>query len=177
MRKLKKGYDGFDGVELVVNRGSRAGQVVDLVNFEKDGFNDVVANEFEVGVSHVMQHVLFPSREEVVHHDHAVPSFHQTVHQVASHETGTTGHQHPLLLLHSQRHRQWDPLLPSFHLFGLPGRHRAGFLHEDPPSRESQLERRGVIMVVSLRSRGLRREEVEEESGDGDADEEERGSL
>jgi len=109
-----------------MNGGSGASQVVDLVNLEEDGFNDVVADEFEVGVPHVMQHVLFSSGEEVIHHDHAVPSFHQTVHQVASDETGSAGDHDPLLLpaLHSDRQ-------PSL-LFGV-------LFHEHAASWQSQL--------------------------------------
>ena len=58
---MKEGYDCLDGVELVMDRRSGASQVVDLVNLEKDGFNDVVANEFEVWVPHVVKNVVFPS--------------------------------------------------------------------------------------------------------------------
>jgi len=156
------GLDGLDGVELVMNGGSGASQVVDLVNLQEDGFNDVVPNQFEVGVPHVMQHVLFSSSEEVIHHDHAVASFQETVHQVASNETGSAGHHDPLLLLplNSPRH-------PSLLVVVLFQQHA--------PSWQSQLG----LQERLLRScyGGRRRENMEEDGGDCHAHEEERDTL
>lgn len=161
---MKEGYDCLDGVELVMDRRSGASQVVDLVNLEKDGFNDVVANEFEVWVPHVVQHVLFPSREQVIYHDHAVAPFNQTVHQMASNETGSTGHQDPLLLLASHPERDPSLLLLSRRPF-----------QQHPPSRQSRVGLKERL--VRSRHSGWRWEELEEDGGDGHAHEEERHAL
>ena len=85
--------------------------MVDLVNLEENGFNDVVANELEVGVTQMVKHVLFPACEKVINDDHAVTPFHQTVHEVAPHEASPTRHQNPLPFLPFQLHTQWDPSL------------------------------------------------------------------
>lgn len=37
--------------DLVVNRSSRAGEIVDLIHFEKNRLADVVKNEIEVGLA------------------------------------------------------------------------------------------------------------------------------
>lgn len=104
-----KGYDGLDGIELVMDRGSRASQVIDLVNLQEDGLNDVVPNELEIGVSKMVKQVILPSGEEIVDHNHAIASLNQTIHQVASDETGPTGHHNPLpLTFQTRRH------LPAF---------------------------------------------------------------
>jgi len=162
---MKEGYDGLDGIELVMDRGSGASQVVDLVNLQKDGFNDVVADEFEVWVPHVVKNVLFPSREEIINHDHAVASFNQTVHQVASNETGSTGHQDPLLLLAFNPERDPSPLLLN----------RRRPFQQHPPSRQSRVGLKERL--VRSRHSGWRWEELEEDGGDGHAHEEERHAL
>ena len=38
------------GSDLVVNRSSRTGEIVDLIHFEKNRLTDVVKNEIEVGL-------------------------------------------------------------------------------------------------------------------------------
>ena len=38
---------GFDRIELVMHRRSGTGEVVDLIHFEADGFDHVVANQLE----------------------------------------------------------------------------------------------------------------------------------
>lgn len=91
----RKGYDGLDRVVLVMHRRGGAGEVVDLVNFQENRLDDVVPDELEPGVAEVVHQVVLPPREEVIHHDHAVPSLHQTVHEVAPHEAGPTSHQNP----------------------------------------------------------------------------------
>lgn len=100
-----EGYNSLDGVVLVVNGGGRAGEVVDLVDLQQQWFNDVVADEFEPWVPEVVHNVLFPAGEEVVDHDHAVPSGDQTVNQMATHEAGATSHDDPQPLLFQA---QWN---------------------------------------------------------------------
>lgn len=39
---------GLDGVPLVMNGACRAGHVVDFIDFEVDGLDDIVADEFEI---------------------------------------------------------------------------------------------------------------------------------
>ena len=39
------------GSDLVVNRSSRTGEIVDLIHFEKNRLTDVVKNEIEVGLA------------------------------------------------------------------------------------------------------------------------------
>jgi hypothetical protein len=64
-----------------VHWAGRAGEVVDPVDLEQDGLDDVVADHLDIGVPEVVRDVLL-APHEVVHHDHAVPALHQPVHQV-----------------------------------------------------------------------------------------------
>ncbi|GLT71057.1 hypothetical protein SLA2020_431000 [Shorea laevis] len=118
MKMKRKGYDCLDWIVLVMHRGGRASEVVDLVNFQENRLDDVVSDEFEPGIPEVVNQVVLPPREEVIHHDHAVPSLHQTVHEVAPHEAGPTSHQNP----------QGLPLQPQWHsptTFTCPNSSRA----------------------------------------------------
>lgn len=47
----ERGLDGLDGVVLVVRGGGGAGQVVDLVDLDEEGLDDVVPDHLEVGVT------------------------------------------------------------------------------------------------------------------------------
>ena len=44
--------------------------MVDLVDLEQDGLDDVVADELKVGLVQQVRHVLLAAREEVVDADH-----------------------------------------------------------------------------------------------------------
>lgn len=89
---------------LVMNRGSRASKVIDLVNFKQKWLNDVVSNELKPRVTEMVHNILFPTGEKVINDDHAITSSNQTVHKVATYKTGTTGHYDPqTLTLQAQR--------------------------------------------------------------------------
>lgn len=51
--------------------------MIDLVDFEQEGLDDVMPDELEARVAEVVRDVLAPAREEVVDHDHRVPALHQ----------------------------------------------------------------------------------------------------
>lgn len=112
MNRKLKGYDGLDRIVFVMNRGSRASKVIDLINFKKDGFNNIMSNELEVGVTKVVQQVLFPSGEEVINDDDIVTAFDETVNKVASDETCTAGDQNPVLPLAFQGDAEREPGFP-----------------------------------------------------------------
>ena len=73
-----------------MNWRSGASEMVDLVNFQEQRFDHVMADKLEVGVPEMVHDVLFPSGEEVIYDDHAVSSRNQTVHEVGPYEPGST---------------------------------------------------------------------------------------
>jgi hypothetical protein len=104
-----KGYDCLDGVVLVVDGRRRAGEVVDLVDLEQDGLDDVVSDHLEVGVVEVVHDVVLASGEEVVDDDDAVAALEEAVHEVAADEAGAAGDEHAeRLALEAQRHLAAD---------------------------------------------------------------------
>ena len=111
MFECRKGYNSLDGVELVMDRGGRASQVIDLVNLEEKWLNDVVSDQLESGVPEMVHHVLFPSCEKIINDNHAVTTLHQTVHQVRPDETCSSSDHDPFPL---SLQAQWN--LPA----GIP---------------------------------------------------------
>ena len=75
--------------------GGGAGEVVDLVDLEEDGLDDIVADELEARVGEVVRDVFLAAREEVVDDDDAVPAGEELVHEVAADEAGAAGDDHP----------------------------------------------------------------------------------
>ena len=69
--------------------------MVDLVDLEEDGLDDVVADELEAGVGEVVREVLLASREEVVDDDDVVPAGEELVDEVAAHEAGAASDNDP----------------------------------------------------------------------------------
>ena len=63
---------GLDRIELVMNRGGGAGEIIDLVHFQLKGIHDVVPHQLEVRIVHQMGDVDLPPRKEVVHADNLV---------------------------------------------------------------------------------------------------------
>mmetsp|Transcript_30203 Transcript_30203/g.89559 ORF Transcript_30203/g.89559 Transcript_30203/m.89559 type:complete len:390 (+) Transcript_30203:56-1225(+) len=85
--------DGLDRVELVVRRGGRAGQVVDLVHLDLEGLDDVMADDLEVGPPHQVLDVELAAREVVVEADHVVPLVHEAPAEVRAQEAGPSRHE------------------------------------------------------------------------------------
>ncbi|KAG6516635.1 hypothetical protein ZIOFF_027104 [Zingiber officinale] len=57
-----------------------------MIHLQEQKIHHIKANELEVGIPQMVQHVLLPPREEIVHHDDAVPPRDQAVHQMVPHE-------------------------------------------------------------------------------------------
>ena len=88
------GLHGLDGVELVVRRGGRAGQVVDAVDLELEGVDDVVPYELESGIPHEVPDVGLPPGEEVVEADDVVSLPDESVAEMGAEEAGPSGDQY-----------------------------------------------------------------------------------
>ena len=122
-RRSVKGYDCLDGVVLVVDGRRRAGEVVDLVDLEQDGLDDVVADHLEVGVGEVVHDVVLAAGEEVVDDDDAVAALEEAVDEVAADEAGAAGDEHAeRLALEAQRHLAADEVPRAGQLAVAPRR-------------------------------------------------------
>lgn len=94
----ERGLDGLDRVVLVVRGGCGACKVVDLVDLDKEGVDDVVADNLEVGVANPVRNGSPATGKEVVKDGDLVTQKHESVDQVGTNETGTTGDEDSLTL-------------------------------------------------------------------------------
>ena len=65
-RSHHRGLHRLDGIELVVNGGGGAGEVINLIDFELYGVDHIVAEELEQWVIEEVADVLDSASEEVV---------------------------------------------------------------------------------------------------------------
>lgn len=98
IKGTEKGYDCLDGIEFVMHRRGRACKVIDLIDLQQDRLHHVVSNHLKIGIPVMVHHVLLPPGEEVIDHDHAVSSLDQSIHQMASDESGSTCYENPQAL-------------------------------------------------------------------------------
>jgi hypothetical protein len=87
------GLGGLHRVELIVDRGCRAGQVVDLVDLDIERKGHVVAHQLEVRAFQQMGDVVLGPGEEVVETNHVVAFGEQTLAEVAAEEAGAAGNE------------------------------------------------------------------------------------
>ncbi len=85
------GFGGLHGVELIVDRRGRAGQVIDLVDFDIERKGNVVAHQLEIWVIEEMGDVVLGAGEEVVETDDVVAFGEQTPAEMAAEEAGAAG--------------------------------------------------------------------------------------
>ena len=69
------GLNGFDGIELIMHRRGRAGQVVDFVHFQIDGIDDVVTNQLKVRMAEKMGDIFFAAGKKIVQTEDIVSFF------------------------------------------------------------------------------------------------------
>ena len=88
------GFRRLDRVELVVDRGCRAGQIVYFVDLNVEREGNIVAHQLKVGVVHQMGNIGFAAGEEVVHTDDIAPLGQQAFAQERAEKTRSAGHQY-----------------------------------------------------------------------------------
>lgn len=64
--------------------------MVYLVDFQHDGFHDVVNNQIEVGVSNPLLDILLAASEHIVDYSNLMALKHKAIDQIATNETGAS---------------------------------------------------------------------------------------
>ena len=111
------GLDRLDRIVLIMDRRSRTGHIVDPIHFEKNGFDDIVADKLEIRFADQIRDIPFAAREEIVQTNHIVTFGHQSPAEMGADETGTARNQyaHALLLVTLKQRSPWRALQPPFH--------------------------------------------------------------
>jgi hypothetical protein len=103
-------HRGPHPVVLVVNRGGRAGKIVDVVHLDLDGLRDVVADHLEIRMRQQVADAVARPGEEAVQADHCLALGKQPLAEVGAEETGAAGDQDAIArTLHAMA-----PLLPGW---------------------------------------------------------------
>lgn len=85
------GLNGLDWVILIMNRGGRAGQVVDLIDLQQNRLNDVMPNELEPRVPKMVHQIILPPGKEIINHNHVVAPVKELVNKMRPNEPSTAG--------------------------------------------------------------------------------------
>src|SRR5262249_49567376 len=75
-------------IMLIVDRRSRASEIVDFVRLHVERKRDVMTEKLEARMGMEMLHVAFRAGEQVVDAEHLVPLLQQAIDQVRSEEAG-----------------------------------------------------------------------------------------
>ena len=92
-RTMNTGLGGLNRIMLVMNRRSRAGKVIDLVNLYVERKSDIVSHHFEIGIVHQMRDIAFSAGEEVINTQNVMPFGEQTLTEVGTKKAGSSGYQ------------------------------------------------------------------------------------
>lgn len=94
--KIKqKGYDRLDGVILIMNRGSRASQVIDLIHLQQYRLNHIVSYKLKPRIPKMMNHIIPPPSEEIVDNNHVVTSGNELIDEMAPDKSCPAGDNNP----------------------------------------------------------------------------------
>ncbi|KAK6937373.1 hypothetical protein RJ641_030881 [Dillenia turbinata] len=78
-----------------MNRRGRASEMVDLIDFQQKGLNNIMPNQFKPRIPKMMHNIFLPSREKIVNNNHTVSSCNQSIHQMTPHESSAASHHNP----------------------------------------------------------------------------------
>lgn len=67
--------------------------MIDLINFQENGLDDIVANELKIGFVQKMSDVIFAASEEIVNADDVITTVDEVVAQVASYKSCSARNQ------------------------------------------------------------------------------------
>ena len=89
---MNTGLGRLDGVELIVDRRSRAGKVENLIDLYIERKGNIVPLEFETRIVEQLKHVITRSRKEVIDAKDIMPVVKQTLAQMRSKKSGAAGY-------------------------------------------------------------------------------------
>ena len=83
--------DRFNGVELVVDRRCRTGQIINLVHLEYEGVDDVVPDEFKSTMVAQILDIVFAARKEAVQADDLMALLNNGSRQMGADKSSASG--------------------------------------------------------------------------------------
>ena len=93
-RTMDRGLGGLHRIVLVMNRGCRAGEIVNLICLNIERKRYIVADEFKVAVVEQMLNVPLRSREEIVEAEDLRPLRQQSLAEMRTQESCSARDEH-----------------------------------------------------------------------------------
>src|SRR2546423_129039 len=90
-------------IELIVNRRRGTRQVINLIDFQKDGLDNVVAQQLETVIVQKVTNVLAPPGKKVIETNNFVTNRDQSIAQIRSDKSCPSSYQYPHLVLSVRR--------------------------------------------------------------------------
>src|SRR5512136_1705307 len=87
-------FRGLDRIVLIVDRGGRAGKIIDFVHFDIEREGDVVTEKLKIAVLHQMNDISLRSRIEIVHAQDVETLSQKMLTQMGTQETSAPGNQY-----------------------------------------------------------------------------------
>jgi hypothetical protein len=76
-----------------MGRGSGAGKVVDPIDLELEGIDDVMPHQLEAGIADQVLDIGLPTGEEVIEADDVMPLTDKAIAKVGAEKSGTAGNE------------------------------------------------------------------------------------
>ena len=104
-RAVHAGLGRLHGIVLIVDRRRRAREIVDLVDLDVERKGDVVAHEFEIGVTEQVRRCCarVPVKKLSTHRT-SLPAASSRSHKMRAQKAGATGDQNPVGFQSAPRH-------------------------------------------------------------------------
>jgi len=87
-------FRGLDRIALIMDRGGRAGKIIDFVHFDIEREGDVVTEELKIGVLHQMNDISLRSRIKIVHAQDIETPSQKMLTEMGTQETSAPGNQY-----------------------------------------------------------------------------------
>ena len=87
-----------------MHRRSRAGQIVNAVDFHQDGVDQVMPDQLEIGVVQQMGDIPPSTGKKIVQADDLPASSQQAFTQMRTDKTGAAGDEYPFFVIHAHRY-------------------------------------------------------------------------
>ena len=92
-RAMNAGFQRLDRIMLIVNRACRTGQIINLVNLEKNRHGHIMANKLKIGIGEEMGDIIFLATEKIIHADHICALRQQRLAEVRPQKAGPACYQ------------------------------------------------------------------------------------
>lgn len=79
-----------------MNRRRRTGQMIDLIDFKQNRFNNIMSNELKPRIAKTVNKVFFPPGKEIINNNNLITPLKKLIHQMTADKSSSTSNNNPL---------------------------------------------------------------------------------